>query len=86
MYNLLIDETYRLNGERSSLIFNNKEDAIKAYKDQRRGFASIIFDNGGKKELLSDEAGRKYIKGSPFYYFPHVPHTSIIDGREIETT
>ena len=33
-----------------------------------------------------DAEGRKYIKGSPFYNFPHVPHISILDGKEIETT
>jgi hypothetical protein len=85
-YIVNFDETYRLNGERSFQVFDNEEDAVAAYQKQHRGFASILVESEGIKKLLLDEDGRKYIKGSPFYYFPHVPHTSILDGKEIETT
>lgn len=85
-YILSIDETYRLNGERFTLIFDNELDAIEAYNNSRRGFASIVIEEANIKKILTDSNGRKYIKGSPFYTFPHVPHVSILDGKEIETT
>lgn len=85
-YIVSIDETYRLNGERSKIEFDNESDAILAYNNSRRGFASIVVEKENSKNILTDSNGRKYIKGSPFYTFPHVPHVSILDGKEIETT
>ena len=85
-YILDIDETYRLNGEYSRTTFTDKDEAICAYRAQRRGFTTLTVDDGDKRRVLLDTDGRKYAKGSPFYSFPHVPHTSILDGKEIETT
>lgn len=85
-YRLQIDETYRLNGEWRNEDFLAEDLAVAAYNAQRRGFASIVVKVEGVSSLLTDSTGRKYIKGSPFYEFPHVPHISILDGREIETT
>ena len=86
-YIVTIDETYRLNGDRNDFVFDKKEEAVSLYEEQRKGFASIVEEDGsGNKSILKDIDGRKYIKGSPFYNFPHVPHKSIIDGKEIETT
>jgi len=85
-YILRIDETYRLNGERKVEEYLDKQEVIDAYNLQRKGFASILVDEGGSKKVLIDDNGRKYVKGSPFYNFPHVPHISILDGKEIETT
>ena len=86
-YFLYTDETYRLNGDREYLEFNNEKEAVDLYLKQHRGMACITveFDNG-KKEILKDKDGRKYIKGSPFYDFPHVPHISKYTGLEIPTT
>lgn len=93
MYLLQIDETYRYEGTRSTKEFSDdaEQEAIEAYHNQRRGMVSLLKivdkpDGGKSKSLHLDENGRKYIKGSPFYDFPHVPHRSIIDGQEIPTT
>lgn len=85
-YVVCIDQTYKLNGERKEVSFDNETDAVDLYTETRFGFVSITKKTENKKSILLDESGRKYIKGSPFYIFPHVPHISIIDGREIETT
>ncbi|MNB91991.1 hypothetical protein D3C81_521350 [compost metagenome] len=93
-YVLEIDETYRLNGTRNFVKFNytpeGKEEAINAYNSHYRGMLNLcsidVDDNTGKvisQKLVQDENGRKYIKGSPFYNFPHVGHKSKIDGTEI---
>jgi len=86
-YHLYQDETYRLNGERKESTFTDKEIAISEYMGQRKGMACIYQeDDNGKRSILKDEEGRKYIKGSPFYDFPHVPHISKYTGKEIPTT
>lgn len=85
----MIDETYRYGGERSEKTFedNQEEQAVEAYHASRRGMASLLkLGEDGSKRLHTDETGRKYIKGSPFYDFPHVPHRSVVDGQEIPST
>lgn len=89
MYLLEVDETYRYEGTRSFYEFGDdqEQEAIEAYHKHRRGMVNLLkVDENGRKSLHEDENGRKYIKGSPFYNFPHVPHRSIIDGQEIPTT
>ena len=86
-YLLYIDETYRLDGQRTEQIFDSREEAVSAYMSQRKGMVNITeIGDDGKRKILQDEAGRKYMKGSPFYNFPHIPHISILDGKEIPTT
>lgn len=90
-YLLEVDETYKVDGTRTFYKFENEQEAIDAYHSHWRGMLNIcvIFkdDSGNeRKKLLEDENGRKYIKGSPFYNFPHVPHRSKIDGKEILST
>ena len=86
-YIVEIDETYRINGERTFKEFEVESDAINCYTEQRRGMVNIlVVDDSCSTYLLQDKDGRKYIKGSPFYGFPHVPHISKIDGKEIPST
>ena len=86
-YLLYIDETYRLDGQRTEQIFDSREEAISAYLSQRKGMVNItVIDDSGRRKVLQDENGKKYMKGSPFYNFPHIPHISILDGKEIPTT
>lgn len=88
-YLLEIDETYRIDGKRTFITFesNEKEQAIKSYHDHNRGMVNLCeVYSDEKKRLLKDEDGRRYVKGSPFYDFPHVPHRSKIDGSEIPST
>jgi len=90
-YLLEVDETYRINGTRSFYEYEDEQEAIESYHAHRRGMVNILkiitYSDGTKsKKLHQDEDGRKYIKGSPFYGFPHVPHRSAIDGTEIPTT
>jgi predicted P-loop ATPase len=86
-YHLYQDETYRLNGERKYLTFDTLDEAVNAYMEQRKGMACItVEDEMGKRSILKDKDGRKYVKGSPFYEFPHVPHISKYTGKEIPTT
>jgi len=86
-YLLYIDETYRLNGDRTYQEIDSKEEAIEKYMNQSKGMVSITeIGEDGIRRILQDDQGRKYIKGSPFYNFPHVPHISKYTGMEIPTT
>lgn len=88
---LEVDETYKVNGTRTFYEFDDEAEAVEAYHSHWRGMINLCTQTPGAdgeaiKRLHTDENGRKYIKGSPFYNFPHVPHRSKIDGSEIPTT
>lgn len=90
-YVLEVDETYRINGTRSFYEFTDESLAIAAYHESNRGMVNLrvtTTSEDGKEttRLLQDTELRKYVKGSPFYKFPHVPHISKIDGAEIPST
>lgn len=86
-YILEVDETYKIDGQRSFFTFTDRNEAIARYHSHWRGMVNLRQkDETGRQSLAVDEDGRKYIKGSPFYNFPHVPHKSKIDGKEIPST
>lgn len=85
-YLLEVDETYKVDGTRTFFEFESEEKAVEAYHSHWRGMVNLCRIDGDHKFLASDAEGRKYIKGSPFYDFPHVPHRSKVDGSEIPLT
>ena len=56
-YLLYIDETYRLDGQRTEQIFDSREEAISAYLSQRKGMVNIteIDENGRRREQENKE-------------------------------